>query len=969
MNLTMRTLLLFCFFLPFTLVFGQKKIIDHTIYNNWKKNEAQIVSNNGQYISYEINPHRGDGVLYLYDVKTEKLISFPRGKNAEFSFESDYMAFKITPGFDTLRNCELNKVDKKKWPKDTLGIYIFSKDSLIKVPMLKSFSVEEKNNWLSYLVDENEFPKPKVETEGKKKNSKDQTSTDSFRQAQCGEVTSGQWIQLDGVSSDCHKKKKKKKGEEKPAYKSDGKILTIVDPILDKEYKFKDVTDHLISEKGTYLAFVEHKKEKLDSFQLHLLTLENGGNSKILSKQSSVKSLTFDKSEDYLAFHTSLDTTKSKTYRLNLYNIRSKQNVFIDSTNTIIPSTDAVSENRKPLFTDNGKFMYFGVSDRPEKEEKDTLLESEKLELDIWHYQDKRLQPQQLIELKRDLKKNDLYVYHLSDGTIIKLSDDTLKVRPSEKLVGDYIFGVSDEKYALENQWEVPNKEDHYRISVANGSVDILKKGVGFNGDLSPAGNYYSYFSAAKKQYYLIDLLSKVETCITCSEAKVNWQSDINGMPMDAYPFGVKGYSNGEKEIYIQSQYDLWVYSISDKKLVSITNKEGEQLKIRLEPKMWSYDSTYFDFENLYIEGFDEKTKGTHLYNLIKHGDHTDFVEKYYTDHKINAMNRSKNKETIVFRKMSLLEYPETRISRDDFKTEAVLSSTNPQQEEYNWATVELISWKSYDGIPLEGLLYKPENFDATKKYPLMIYYYELYSDDLHNHYVPKPTASIIYPTEYASAGYVVFIPDIRYKVGHPAKSAYDCIMSGTDRVLKLLPNVDSTRMGLQGQSWGGYQTAQLITMTTRYAAAMAGAPVSNMFSAYGGIRWGSGVNRQFQYERTQSRIGKTIWEAPELYVENSPLFHIPKIHTPLLIMHNDKDGAVPWYQGIEMFTAMKRLGKPCWLLNYNGDDHNLMQNTNRMDLSIRMRQFFDYYLLGQTAPKWLIDGIPAVDKGKELGY
>jgi dipeptidyl aminopeptidase/acylaminoacyl peptidase len=141
------------------------------------------------------------------------------------------------------------------------------------------------------------------------------------------------------------------------------------------------------------------------------------------------------------------------------------------------------------------------------------------------------------------------------------------------------------------------------------------------------------------------------------------------------------------------------------------------------------------------------------------------------------------------------------------------------------------------------------------------------------------------------------------------------------------------------------------------------------MFSAYGGIRWGSGVNRQFQYERTQSRIGKTIWEAPELYVENSPLFHIPNITTPLLIMSNDKDGAVPWYQGIEMFTGMKRLGKPCWMLNYNGDDHNLMENANRIDLSIRMRQFFDYYLLDKPAPKWLTDGIPATLKGKELGY
>jgi dipeptidyl aminopeptidase/acylaminoacyl peptidase len=538
-----------------------------------------------------------------------------------------------------------------------------------------------------------------------------------------------------------------------------------------------------------------------------------------------------------------------------------------------------------------------------------------------------------------------------------------------EKQIGNYLFASSTEKYKIESQWEVLNPEDHYRISLLDGTVELLKKRVAFDGTLSPNGAFYSYFDAQKSNYFLLDLNTKKETCITCSSTKINWQEDVNGMPMAAGPFGVKGYAKGENELYLLSQYDIWSYNIAQNKLSCITNKEGEQRKIRLNPLLWSNDSVYVDFANVYIEGFNEKTKGSHIFYIMDHGDHTDLVEKYYTDHKITFIKRSKNKETIAFRKMSLQEYPEIRITQNDFQTEKILSNTNPQQSEYNWAQVELVQWKSYDGIPLEGLLYKPENYDATKKYPLLVYFYELYSDDLHNHYAPKPTASVIYATEYASAGYMVFIPDIRYKAGYPAKSAYNCIMSGTDHVLKLFPAIDSTKMGLQGQSWGGYQTAQLITMTKRYAAAMAGAPVSNMFSAYGGIRWGSGMNRQFQYERTQSRIGKTIWEAPELYVENSPLFHVPNITTPLLIMHNDKDGAVPWYQGIELFTAMKRLGKPCWLLNYNGDDHNLMQNANRMDLSIRMRQYFDYYLQGKPAPKWLLEGIPAVDKGKEMGY
>jgi dipeptidyl aminopeptidase/acylaminoacyl peptidase len=318
---------------------------------------------------------------------------------------------------------------------------------------------------------------------------------------------------------------------------------------------------------------------------------------------------------------------------------------------------------------------------------------------------------------------------------------------------------------------------------------------------------------------------------------------------------------------------------------------------------------------------------------------------------------------------MNVKDYPDLHIQTLASETGTKLTTVNPQQEEYNWSTNELISWESYEGIKLEGIIYKPEDFDPNKSYPMIVYYYELSTDGLHNHDTPRPTASVVFPTEYASAGYIVFMPNIRYKEGHPANSAYDCIMSGTDAVLKKYSNIDPKRIGLQGQSWGGYQTAQLITMTERYKCAMAGAPVSNMFSAYGGIRWGSGLSRQFQYEHQQSRIGKTIWEAPELYIENSPIFHLPKVKTPLLIMANDEDGAVPWYQGIELYTGLRRLQKPVWMLNYNGDDHNLLKTANRIDLSIRMRQYFDYYLLNAPAPAWLIDGLPAIEKGKTLKY
>jgi dipeptidyl aminopeptidase/acylaminoacyl peptidase len=300
-------------------------------------------------------------------------------------------------------------------------------------------------------------------------------------------------------------------------------------------------------------------------------------------------------------------------------------------------------------------------------------------------------------------------------------------------------------------------------------------------------------------------------------------------------------------------------------------------------------------------------------------------------------------------------------------KTMQQLTNVADQQKEYNWLTAELMHWKMFDGKMSEGILYKPENFDPTKKYPIIFYFYERNADGLYSYKQPSPSASTVNIPYFTSNGYLVFDPNIYYKTGEPGQSAYNSVVSAA-KMLSKMPWVDSTRMAIQGQSWGGYQVAYLVTRTNIFRAAGAGAPVSNMTSAYGGIRWGTGINRQFQYEKTQSRIGATLWQRPDLYIKNSPLFAADKIKTPLLLMHNDADGAVPWYQGIEMFTAMKRLGKPVWLLQYNGEDHNLVERKNRKDLSVRLSQFFDYWLKDAKPADWIKKGLPATQKGITWG-
>lgn len=292
------------------------------------------------------------------------------------------------------------------------------------------------------------------------------------------------------------------------------------------------------------------------------------------------------------------------------------------------------------------------------------------------------------------------------------------------------------------------------------------------------------------------------------------------------------------------------------------------------------------------------------------------------------------------------------------------MTDAGNQMDAFLWGTAELIRFKNVDGVPLKAVLYKPENFDPKKKYPLMVYIYEKMSQTLNSYQAPSPGTSVNTPY-YVSNGYLMLKPDIVYTVGNPGQSALKSVLPAVQEVVDL-GYVDENAIGIQGHSWGGYQIAYMVTQTTRFKAAEAGAPVGNMTSAYSGIRWGTGLPRQFQYERTQSRIGETLFSAPHKFMENSPVFHIDRVKTPLLIIHNDKDDAVPWYQGIELFLALRRNGKEAYLFNYNGEFHGLRRRYNQKDWTVRMQQFFDHHLKGAPKPGWMEKGVPFIDREDE---
>lgn len=930
MRIALLLLLLACT----PLLFAQKPALDFKAYDSWKRLEKEQISRNGKIISYELTVLKGNPVLHFYQSENSKHDSIVRGNNALIATDESYIAWKMSPDYDSLRKQELNKVDKKKQDKDSLYIWHIAQDSIYTFAKLKQVQQAEEAPVLAFLM---EVAPKKVVT-----------------------------IEPSKFEKLCFWKKPAPEPKANP-FKTDGNRLMVYTsgqntfPFLDS------VTSFSLSPDGSKIAVIQQRKVKLDSMQVRIYTTKDLQLLKEFEAQPIASDLTWSPNSQMLTFLYSPDTVAVKNFHLTLFDINLlKQLDFGDSSDFDKSANgldQAVANGRKPQFSADNRYFFFGVRER-QIFQKDTLLEREKVNLDVWHYQDLKLQPQQLLQKDQDLKRGFLYVYDLRNDRLTPLENDTLKVSLDLRVKEPYLIVLNANPYTIQAQWEAPSKADYYRISLEIGQKVLLGKGLNYAGELSADGRFFTYYISDKQQWMLLDIAREISTCMNCQRKDINWKEDLNGQPMAAGPVGFVGYSTAAKEVYFQSEFDIWSYDVVAKTLQSISNELATREKIALRFERYVQDSAWINLQDGYFIGLRKSNKNELLY-FYENGQ---IQQKLEVAQRVTGIQKAEKQNQYLLRKMDVRTYPDLWFVDADFNKGLQISVANPQQSLYNWATVESVKWKAYDGQMLEGLLYKPENYDPSQKYPLLFYYYELNSDNLHNYQAPKPSASIINPTEYASGGYLVFVPDIRYQPGKPAQGAYNSIMSAADYLIKNYP-IDDKRMGLQGQSWGGYQSAMLITMTTRFAAAMAGAPVSNMFSAYGGIRWGSGLNRQFQYESTQSRIGATIWEKPDLYVENSPLFHLPKVQTPLLIMANDKDGAVPWYQGIELYNGLRRLNKPCWMLNYNDDDHNLTKLANKYDLSIRMRQFFDHYLMAAPAPSWMTNGIPATSKGKVLGY
>ena len=908
--------------------FAQKKPLDHSVYDGWKSIRGSSLSRDGRWLAFIVAPQEGDAVGTIRSVADGHTITVVRASAIQFSKDGKYALATVVPGFEEARKARRDNVPAAGQPKNALAIIDLSAGTTTTLDRVAGFTLPaEDSGWFAYRP---EPPKPAAPAkEEEKKPDRDQ------RDGRPGgpSATAGA----------------------APATRGATYVLRQLGTGKEEKIEFVDATAW-DKKGGTFAYSTVADKDGKDS-GVEIRNLAKGTKTTLIKGTDKAKYPKLALTEDgtRIAYTTDKDDLKAKKPALSLYtaSVAEAKPILVPIPN----ATDSVNEGGAIRFTPSGKRLIFATSKKPLPDPEATPAD-EKVSVDIWTYKDPEIMPQQLLGAAAERTRGYDAIYE--NGKTVQIEN---KEFPSVQFGdrGDAPYGIASvgTAYEIEATWN-PGFDDLYSVDLRTGEKKKLITRQNGAASLSPNGRTVAVYRGDRREWTAIDLATGKEASLS---AKIPFPvyDELDDHPDITPAYGLAGWTK-DNGVLIQDRFDLWLTDLTGAKApANLTG--GRNRNLRFDTIDLDAEDPYVNVDDLPLTVLDDENKQGGLY--WRRGG---AVQKVFLDnHKYAISTKAKAADTLVITRQSTVEYPDLWLTNTRFENPTKVSDANPQQKEYNWLRSELVSWTSADGIPLKGILYKPEDFDFGKKYPMIAYFYERNSETLNNYLSPAPSASTINIPLFVSQGYLVFVPDIPYKEGEPGLSALNAIVPGVSSIVSR-GYVDPKRLGIQGQSWGGYQVAYLVTTTNMFAAAEAGAPVSDMFSAYGGVRYGSGVLRQMQYEHGQSRIGGTPWNSFTKYLENSPVFRADRIKTPLMIMSNDKDGAVPHTQGIEMYSAMRRLGKPCWMVVYNDEDHNLVQRKNRKDLSIRLSQYFDHFLKGAPMPVWMSEGVAGVDKGRTMG-
>jgi dipeptidyl aminopeptidase/acylaminoacyl peptidase len=950
-----------------------KRPLSHRDYDAWRTITSPTLSRDGRILAYSYMPQDGDGDLVVRDLTTGQEhregvgalppppIQLPEEVNPEspppprgirVSITSDGR-YVVASTYPTKAETQKAKKEKKKadeMPKGGLLIVDVVTGQARRIASVKSFQVPSKGGaWVAYLKE----PRPEEKRDEKAEEKKEE------------------------------KKPERRGNRDKKEYGTD-LVLQDLSRAEGGERTFADVAEYTFARDGRTLLYIVSSRNEPQNGVYAATPGGDGPPAVLLAGKGRYAKLTWDREQTQAAFVSDHGDAESKVPKFDAYHWprgATAANPVVSAETPGFPRDLVVADKGSLGFSRDGRRLYVPAAppEKPPREESEDAG-GDKVLSDLWHWQDDLIQPMQRIRANQERNRTYRGVYHIADGRYVQVADPTLRtVSLSDD--GGRAIGYDDRPYRRLVDYD-GNYSDVYLVDTATGArrlaIRQIRGGGGFGpgapggpggggGPLqwSPDGRYAFYYQ--DRHWHLFDAVDGSTRDVTTSLG-VAFHDEDDDTPDPPGSYGNAGWTKDSLSFLVYDRYDVWQVFADGRPARCLTEGGGRRTRTelrvqRIEPRDEDDDERGIDPEKpLYLSAESEETRATGFYRDSFAGTAPP-QRLLWGDRRYRFTARARDAEVLLLTASRFDEFPDLQVTDPSFKKLTRVTDGDAQRRPYLWGTAELVGFRNADGVPLQAALYKPEGFDPKKKYPLIVYIYERLSQNVHSFVNPAPGTSINI-AHYVSNGYLVLTPDIVYTIGNPGESALKCVLPAVQEVVDR-GFVDESAIGIQGHSWGGYQIAYLLTRTRRFRAAEAGAPVGNMTSAYSGIRWGSGLPRQFQYEKTQSRIARPLVEAPHKYLENSPVFHADRVTTPLLILHNDQDDAVPWYQGIELYLALRR-GKEVYLFNYNGEFHGLRRRHNQKDFTVRMQQFFDHFLKGESKPEWMVKGIPFLEREEE---
>ena len=505
--------------------------------------------------------------------------------------------------------------------------------------------------------------------------------------------------------------------------------------------------------------------------------------------------------------------------------------------------------------------------------------------------------------------------------------------------------------YEFERLWHGFYR-DYDVVDLTTGTLRHVAKHVQPQGSISPGGRFVLYFDESS-HWHTFELASGIDRDLTGRLDGIRFDQETWSYPAAVAPWGIAGWTTADGSVLIYDRYDVWEFDpLGDRPARCITAGAGRAARrVFRVSSLGNEEMTIDPLKPLLLRATDDDSKATGYWRA--HAGQTQAPERLlHLDKRLGNPIRARNADVYLYSQETFEQSPDLWVAVADFKSPRRVSDINPQQPQYRWGTSELVHWRDASGAPLQGVLYKPERFDPQRKYPLLVFIYERMSQHLYAYKPPEPSAEIN-RTIYVSNDYLVFEPDIHYKIGAPGVSALECVESGV-RSLIARGIVDTKAIGLQGISWGGYEAGFIISHSNLFSAAVLDSPITDIVSDYGEFAYDDWVPRLTGYEYLQNRIGASLWANQALYIANSPIMAADKITAPILIMANDGDGTVPWVQGLELYGALRRLEREVYLVDYRGDQHQPGALGNRIDIARRTKEFLDCYLRHVDPPRWM---------------